>query len=184
MNNKLIPVFLIMVLALFAACSSIPKNTQPVSGFDAEKYLGVWYEIARLDHRFERNLNNVSAQYSLTKNGNIRVFNSGFDLKKEEWTSAEGEAKFREAKDIAALKVTFFKPFYSGYNVIAIDDDYQYALIAGANLKYLWILSRAKTIPDTVKNDYLNIAKEIGYDTSALIWVEHDKSNPLIQQDQ
>lgn len=70
-----------------------------------------------------------------------------------------------------------FRPFYASYNVIALDDNYQYALIAGKNLDYLWILSRSKTIPEEIKSSYLKIAKEIGYDTSKLIWVKHDRNN-------
>lgn len=78
---------------------------------------------------------------------------------------------------MAALKVSFFGPFYSGYNVVALDENYQYALIAGKNLDYLWILSRTKTIPEDIKAAYLKIAREIGYDTSKLIWIKHDKTN-------
>ena len=73
------------------------------------------------------------------------------------------------------LKVSFFGPFYSGYNVLAIDDEYKYALIAGESTKYLWILSREVNIPEEIKNKYLKIAKEIGYNTDDLVWVEHDK---------
>lgn len=162
---------------LFNSCASIPKKAEAVENFDINRYLGVWYEIARFDFRFERNLDNTSAQYSLNKNGNVIVLNSGYNFIKEEWKKAEGVAKFRDQKDIAALKVSFFGPFYSGYNVVALDENYQYALVAGRNLDYLWILSREKNIPDNVKADYLRIATEIGYDTTKLIWVEHDKNN-------
>src|SRR5690625_7473965 len=116
------------------------------------------------------------AQYSLDDNGNVIVLNSGYNYVKKEWTSAEGKAKFRGEKNIGALKVSFFGPFYSGYNVVALDQNYQYALIAGKNLDYLWILSRTKSIPEDIKTKYLKIAKEIGYNTSKLIWVTHDKN--------
>ena len=104
-----------------------------------KKYLGTWYEIARFDFRFEKNMNNVSAQYSLNEKGNVAVLNSGYNYKKEEWKKANGVAKFRGEKDVAELKVSFFGPFYSGYNVVALDENYQYALVAGKNLDYLWI---------------------------------------------
>lgn len=168
---------LALLFLLFNSCASIPKKAKPVENFDINHYLGVWHEIARFDFRFERNLDNTSAQYSLDKNGSVIVLNSGYNYVKDEWKKAQGVAKFRGEKDIAALKVSFFGPFYSGYNVVALDENYQYALVAGRNLDYLWILSREKNIPDDVKADYLQVATEIGYDISRLIWVAHDKNN-------
>ncbi len=167
----------LIVVFSFSACSSIPEKATPVSNFDVEKYKGLWYEIARIDFKHEKNMDNVTAQYSLNKDGSVKVFNSGYDYKKQEWEKAEGKAKFRGAKDVGALKVSFFGPFYSGYNVIALDDSYKYALVAGKNLDYLWILSRTKDIPETVKNEYLEQAKQIGYDTTRLIWVKHDRDD-------
>jgi apolipoprotein D and lipocalin family protein len=165
------------------SCTSIPKNAKAVENFDVNKYLGTWYEIARFDFRFEKNLNNVSAQYSLNEKGNVIVLNSGYNFIEKEWKKADGLAKFRGNKDTAALKVSFFGPFYSGYNVVALDENYQYALVAGKNLDYLWILSRTKDIPETIKTDYLKIAEEIGYDTSKLIWVTHDRDdNPFLNE--
>ncbi len=174
---------LAFLFLLFNNCASIPKKATAVQNFDSNRYLGVWYEIARFDFRFEKNLDNTSAQYSLDKNGNVIVLNSGYNFIKKEWKKAEGLAKFRGQKDIAALKVSFFGPFYSGYNVVALDENYQYALVAGKNLDYLWILSRKKNIPDNVKSNYLQIAEGIGYDTSRLIWVAHDKNdNPYLYE--
>lgn len=183
-KNKLLKVlFSIGVITIISSCTSIPKNAKAVENFDVNKYLGTWYEIARFDFRFEKNLNNVSAQYSLNEKGNVIVLNSGYNFIEKEWKKADGLAKFRGNKDIAALKVSFFGPFYSGYNVVALDENYQYALIAGKNLDYLWILSRTKDIPETIKTDYLKIAEEIGYDTSKLIWVTHDRdNNPFLNE--
>lgn len=179
----IIGAFLTLSFLLFNSCASIPKKAKPLENFDVNRYLGVWYEIARFDFRFERNLNNTSAQYSLNKNGNVIVLNSGYNYLKKKWKKAEGLAKFRGQEDIAALKVSFFGPFYSGYNVVALDKNYQYALVAGKNLDYLWILSREKNIPDDVKADYLQVATEMGYDTSRLIWVAHDKDdNPYLNE--
>lgn len=181
MNSKILfkTIISIGVLALLSSCASMPKNAQPIQDFDINKYLGNWYEIARFDFRFEKDLDNVMAQYSLNDKKNVDVLNSGYNYKKKKWVSANGVAKFRDDKNKAALKVSFFGPFYSGYNVIALDDDYKYALVAGKNLNYLWILSREKSIPENVKTDYLEIAQEIGYDTSKLIWVKHDKISPF-----
>jgi apolipoprotein D and lipocalin family protein len=160
---------------VFSSCANIPEGAVAVKPFDSGKYLGKWYEMARLDFRFERNLNNTTANYSMNEDGSIKVDNQGFNVKTNEWQQAIGKAKFVGSTDEAKLKVSFFGPFYSGYNVIALDDQYKYALIAGKNLKYLWILSRETTIAEETKQAYLKLAKELGYDTDALVWVEHNK---------
>jgi apolipoprotein D and lipocalin family protein len=145
-----------------------------VKPFDSNKYLGKWYEIARLDFKFERDLNNTTANYSLNEDGSIKVVNRGFNYITNEQKEAVGKAKFVGPRDEGKLKVSFFGPFYSGYNVIALDPEYMYALIAGKNLKYLWILSRETTIPENIKQEYLKKAQDLGYNTSELIWVEHN----------
>jgi len=167
---------MVIIMSTLFSCTTIPKGAVVVKSFDKQKYLGKWYEIARIDFKFERNLNNTTAEYSLNKNGSIRVENRGYNIKKEKWTKAVGIAKFVKEDDIAMLKVSFFGPFYAGYNVIAIDPNYTYALVAGKNLKFLWILSRDTTIPDEIKTQYLKIAEEIGYNTSNLLWVKHNKN--------
>lgn len=171
-----------IAIAWLSSCASIPKNAKPVSDFELDRYLGAWYEIARFDYRFEKDLDNVVAKYSLKDNGEIRILNSGYNVKTGEWKSAAGSAKSRTKEPGAALKVSFFKPFYSGYNVIAIDENYKYALVAGRNLNYLWLLSREKTMPEHIKQEYLQMAEDIGYDTSRLIWVKQDRENPFINE--
>ena len=167
----------IMSILAFNSCASIPKGASAVIPFDKNKYLGKWYEIARLDFKFERNLNNTTATYSINSDGSIRVENRGYNYKTNQWKQAVGKAKFKGDDTIAALKVSFFGPFYSGYNVIALDNEYKYALIAGKDLKYLWILARETKIPETVKQNYLKIAADLGYKTNELVWVEHDKKD-------
>lgn len=162
------------MLGLFS-CATIPKNATPVKSFDKEKYLGKWYEVARFDFSFEKNLNNTTAEYSLNENGTIKVVNKGYDTVKKKWKQSIGKAKFVENDSIAMLKVSFFGPFYGGYNVLAIDEEYKYALVAGSSLKYLWILSRETSIPEDIKTKYLEIAQNVGYDTSKLHWIEHEK---------
>lgn len=173
-RNLLYVIPVIAALLALQSCKTIPKNATAVKPFNKAKYLGKWYEIARLDFRFEKNLNNTTAEYSLNPDGTIKVINRGFNTKKNKWTEAGGKAKFVKSDTEAKLKVSFFGPFYSGYNVIAIDDDYKYALVAGKNLDYLWILSRETTIPQQIKNEYLALAQQIGYNTSDLIWVQHN----------
>ncbi|KIA96604.1 hypothetical protein OC25_02415 [Pedobacter kyungheensis] len=165
----------LLALSLIYSCASIPKNAKAVQPFLPDAYLGKWYEIARFDYIFERNLDNVTANYSKGKNGEIKVLNKGFNYKKQKWSSSEGIAKFTGAENTAALKVSFFRPIYAAYNVIAIDKDYKYAMVAGKNLNYLWLLSRQKTMPMALQRAYLKQAEEIGYDTGKLIYVKHDK---------
>lgn len=180
MKNRIILTLLLSfgLLNSLTSCSSMPEKAQPVDQFDVNRYLGTWYEIARFDYRFEKDLDNAIAQYSLIEDGNVNVVNSGYNFKKNKWVSANGTAKFRGEKNVAALKVSFFGPFYAGYNVVALEE-YKYALIAGKNLDYLWILSREKTIPENIKQKFISKAQEIGYDTSKLIWVKQDKKSPF-----
>jgi apolipoprotein D and lipocalin family protein len=163
----------LLMIGLFS-CETIPQGAVAVSPFYKEKYLGKWYEIARLDFRFERGLSNTTAEYSMNENGTIKVVNRGYNKEKGSRSEVTGKAKFVGAEDVAMLKVSFFGPFYAGYNVIAIDENYQYALVCGESLAYLWILSREVTIPDEYKTSYLKKAAEIGFKTGDLLWVSHD----------
>jgi apolipoprotein D and lipocalin family protein len=178
-NRYIAPVLLGagIAVALYSCGTTIPKKAVAVTNFDKAKYLGKWYEIARLDYKWEKNMDNVTAEYSLNNNGTIKVDNKGYDVKKEKWEESVGKAKFVKSDKIGMLKVSFFGPFYAGYNLIAVDENYKYALVAGESLKYLWILSRETSIPESVKADFLIKAREIGYEVSDLIWVKHDKVN-------
>ena len=178
MKNKIL---VLRNLTLFSAslfvmnsCSSIPKGALVIQDFDQEKYLGNWYEIARMDFVFQKNLSNTTAEYSLNEDGTIKVVNRGFNYIKNEYVAATGKVKFAGDSNEGKLKVSFFGPFYSGYNIIALDSDYKYALVAGKSLKYLWLLSREKAMPQEVKEAYLKTAKDLGCDTSELIWVKHN----------
>ncbi len=163
-----------VTLVLLKSCKTIPKNAVAVKPFDVKKYLGKWYEIARFDFRFEKNLKNTTANYSLNDDGSIKVMNRGYNYKKKKWEEATGKAKFVSSPNEAKLKVSFFGPFYSGYNVIAMDASYTYALVAGKNLDYLWLLSREKTIPESVKQSFLQKATEVGYQVEKLVWVKQE----------
>jgi apolipoprotein D and lipocalin family protein len=159
--------------ATYTSCVTIPKGAKAVQPFDKDKYLGQWYEIARLDFKYEKDLEDVTANYSLNNNGSIKVDNRGHNYVKHQWEQSVGKAKFVAEPDVARLKVSFFGPFYAGYNVIAIDKNYQYALVAGNDLSYLWILSRNTTIPESIKTSYLHKAKALGYDIDKLVWTKH-----------
>lgn len=171
-----IPVSLgIIGFLILNSCSvGIPKGATAISNFNSEKYLGKWYEIARFDYRFERDMDNVTANYSMNPDGTIKVQNRGYNYVKKEWKESIGEARFVNDKSEARLKVSFFKPIWAGYNVIDIDDHYQYTLVVGNSTKYIWILSRTKDIPNSIRERFLEKAKKIGYNTDELIWVRHN----------
>jgi apolipoprotein D and lipocalin family protein len=158
-------------LLLLSGCMGAPEGVEPVQGFDVERYMGRWYEVARLDHSFERGLEQVSATYALNDNGTVAVLNKGYRPDTGKWSQAEGKAKFVGAADVGALKVSFFGPFYGAYNVADLDPEYQHALVVGPNLSYLWILSRSPAPPAAVVERLVAKAKSLGYDTSQLIYV-------------
>ena len=171
--------FLFALLVLISGCTGIPDNVSPVSGFDVDRYLGTWYEIARLDHSFERGLEQVTAEYSLRNDGGIQVVNQGYDSIKQRWQRAEGKAYSIGDRDIGRLKVSFFGPFYGGYNIIDLDQKaYQYALVSGPNTSYLWILARQPDLDAAIVRRLLEKASAYGFETSQMIFVEHQASAP------
>lgn len=163
------------LLLLLSACSGIPEGLSPVTGFELQRYLGHWYEIARLDHRFERGLVDVQADYSLREDGGVRVLNSGTNSTSGQRETAEGRAYFVNNADIGQLKVSFFGPFFGGYNIITLDKtDYRYALIAGPDRNYLWILARTPRLEQPVLDALVAQAKSQGFTTEQLIYDRHD----------
>lgn len=145
-------------------------NNSTVKNLDIKRYLGTWYEIARFDHKFERGLVGVTANYSLRPDGKIKVLNSGYRNSLDgAYSEAIGKAK--TTKSAGVLKVSFFWIFYADYRVMELDPDYRWVLIGSKSDKYLWILSRTPQISDELKTQILEKAKKRGYNTSALIWV-------------
>lgn len=154
-----------------SACTSVSSNdVKPVENFNIQRYLGDWYEIGRFDFKWEKDLKSVRANYSMNEDGSVKVTNSGYNYVSRKEKQSVGKAKFAGQEDVAGLKVSFFGPFYSAYTVIALDPEYKYALVAGANKKLLWILSRTPTIPQDIKENYVQIAKNAGYDMTNFVW--------------
>jgi len=165
---------LILILPLISILAK-DYPAEPVTGFELDKYLGKWYEIARLDHRFERGLQQVTAEYSLRDDGKIKVLNRGFSTKKDKWSNATGKAKFAKDKNTGFLKVSFFGPFYGSYIIFELDkENYSYAFIAGDNTNYLWFLSRTPKVEKELLEQFINQARSLGFSTDDLIFVEHD----------
>lgn len=166
---------LLLLPALLAACTSAPDGVAPVRGFDADRYLGKWYEVARLDHPFERGLTRVSAEYRRRDDGGIDVVNRGWDAAAQRWRQAEGRAYFVEGPEVGQLKVSFFGPFYGAYVVFELDrEGYQWAAVSGPDRTYLWILARRPDLDPAVRDRLVARAKALGFDTDALVFVRHD----------
>ena len=159
---------------LAGSCTGLPEGVTPVDDFDVNRYLGTWYEIARLDHSFERGLDQVTAEYTLREDGSLRVVNRGYSAEKSEWKEAEGKAYFVAGDNTGHLKVSFFGPFYGSYVVFELDSKrYRYAFVAGYNKSYLWLLSRTPDLGEAVVERFLSRSEELGFDTDNLIFVDH-----------
>ena len=165
---------LFFIPILISTCVNIPENVSPVKGFKVDQYLGTWYEIARLDHSFERGLEKVTAKYSLRHDGGIKVVNKGFDSQKKRWKEAIGKAYFVGDSNLGSLKVSFWGPFYSSYNIIDLDKkNYSYSLVCGPNKSYLWSLAREPHMEESLKFELINRAKALGFETHKMIHVTH-----------
>jgi len=157
-----------------AGCVGLPSGVQPVSGFQAERYLGTWYEIARLDHSFERGMSRVTAEYRKRDDGGLDVINRGYLAASREWKQVRGKAYFVESPDLGYLKVSFFGPFYGSYVVFDLDArDYRYALVSGPDRSYLWMLARTPTLDVATRDRLVARAAALGFDTRRLIFVDH-----------
>lgn len=168
---------LLCLSLLLGACTGTPEGVKVVQRLDPDQYLGSWYEIARLDHSFERGLENVTATYSLREDGGIKVVNRGYDPAKKEWKEAVGKAYFIDPPNAdktrtGKLKVSFFGPFYGAYNILHLDQPYyNYVMVCGPDKSYFWILSRTPQLAYPIKAQLIAEAREMGFDTQKLIYV-------------
>lgn len=144
-------------------------NHDTVKEVDLSRYMGMWYEIARYENRFEKDMTDVTAIYTLKPNGHIKVENSGSLNGKRK--NVTGHAKLPDPDEPGKLKVSFFLWFYSDYYILELDQkNYNYALVGSSSDKYLWILSRTQQLPHDVEEQLLHIAAQRGYDTKKLIF--------------
>ena len=170
-----IRVLLLLLTILFVLCAVTGRcamrgeiDRSVVKSLDLNNYMGRWYEVARFDHSFERDMQNVTAEYKLLPNGSIQVLNSGY--RDGVYRVAEGKAKTTNTPGL--LRVAFFMNFYSDYRVLMIDKNYQYVLVGSSSPKYLWILSRTPQLEDATLQKIIDVAKQKGYDTDNLIFVK------------
>ena len=165
---------LFVLTFILTSCTGKPDGVVAVDNFELERYLGKWYEVARLDHSFERGLDNITAEYSLRDDGGVKVLNRGYSKVDKEWSNAEGKAYFVDKIDEGHLKVSFFGPFYGSYIIFELEkQNYQYAFISGPNTSYLWFLSRTPEVDNETMELFVNRAQRLGFDTSELIYVDH-----------
>lgn len=166
---------LLLVVGL-AGCLGMPVGVEPVENFELNRYLGKWYEIARLDHSFERGLDNVTAEYTMRGDGGVKVVNRGYSAESGQWDEATGKAYFVDSEDLGYLKVSFFGPFYGSYVVFGLDqEDYRYSFVSGPDTSYLWLLSRTPEVSSEVMQRFAEQAASLGFDTDSLIWVKQDR---------
>ncbi|MFI3282083.1 MAG: lipocalin family protein [Rikenellaceae bacterium] len=163
----------ITLLSAPVMCSAKTIDTSTVSEFDIERYMGKWYEIARFDNRYERNLTAVTAEYSLSPENEVSIVNRGFNTKDMEWREALGTG--RETSTLGRLKVSFFMFFSSDYNVMELGESYEWALVGSSTDKYLWILSRTPSLSDSTLSHIFRIAQERGYNIENLTLIEHEE---------
>jgi len=169
---RLIALVLLALVSL-SACTGTPDNVEPVKNFELKRYLGTWYEVARLPHPFEEGLSRVTAEYALRDDGGVSVINRGFNADNQEWEEAEGKAYFVGAENVGHLKVSFFGPFYASYVVAELDPQYRYAMVTGPDRDYLWILSRQPELPESTLQRLVSKAKAMNYDVSKLQYIDH-----------
>lgn len=161
---------------LLGGCLGMPESVQPVSGFELNRYLGKWYEIARLDHSFERGLSQVTAEYSLGRDGRVVVVNRGYSNAERKWKESTGKAYLVGAQTEGYLKVSFFGPFYGSYVIFELDhENYQHAFVSGPDTNFLWLLSRSPAVDEEVMQEFIARSKSSGFDTDKLIYVDHGK---------
>ncbi|MBK9795318.1 MAG: lipocalin family protein [Holophagaceae bacterium] len=167
--KRSVPVLAVILALVITACTQLPEGITPVQGFELQRYLGQWHEVARLDHRFERGLTQVTALYSLRADGSVKVLNRGWDAARGTWKEAEGRAVFLGTPTEGRLKVSFFGPFYGAYTIIALDPD-RYSMVCGPDRSYFWILSREPRLDPQTLEQLLARARALGFATDKLIY--------------
>ena len=164
--------FLSVVVAFLATlgCNAQPRsiNRTTVGAIDLRRYMGRWYEIARFDHSFERNMEYCEAFYAEQDDGMIMVTNTGVNAESDKRKTSYGKAK--AGKSPGQLRVSFFWIFYSDYNVLEMGEKGEWALVGSRSPQYLWILSRTPTLPDATVDYIVGQAAERGYSVKNLIF--------------
>ena len=162
--------FLFLLPVLLMGCIKVPEGLRVVDGFELERYLGSWYEIARIENSFEKGFTSVVATYSRDDDGSVKVLNKGYDMEDQEWKETRGKAKFVGDPSQGELKVSFFGPFYSSYNIVDLDrENYSWAIVCGYKKSLFWILGREPEMDSALYEQLVQRAADLGFDTTALV---------------
>ena len=167
---------------MLTGCLGMPDSISPVTGFDGKKFMGKWYEVARIENKFEKGLSEVTAEYTLDDSGKITVINRGYSTEDNQWKQAKGKAFFVDSDKEAYLKVSFFGPFYSSYVVFELGENYDYAFVSGADTNYLWLLSRSPEVSSDIQDNFMTLSAQRGFDLSEVVWVKHTLNSSSINQ--
>ncbi len=162
---------LIMSLVLLG-CVDVPEGIKPVTRFKINRYLGTWYEIARLDYMGEQDLKSVSTEYSRNQKGDLVFKHRGYMTKWAEWREKEGRISLAGDPNVGHLKISYFFPIYKPYVIFELDPDYQYAYVCGKDRSFLWLLSRAKYLDEDIVDDFIEKSQNLGFDTSKLVFTD------------
>jgi len=164
---------LIPIILLLTSCVKVPDWVSPVKNFQAKRFMGTWYEVARLENGFELGMNTVSAHYSMTAQGEVSIRHEGYLVRRQEWRNAEATAAFMEGQDVGLLKVAYMWPFYAPYVIFKVDPEYEWAFVCGKDKEFLWLLSRYEWVEDDVMEDFLETSERLGFDVTELVEVHH-----------
>ena len=164
--------FLLALPSVLCGCARGTGDLKAVDNFQASRYMGTWYEVARFPHWFERGLSHVTANYALRPDGKVSVTNRGYSAEKGKWTEATAVAWFAGEPTVAHLRVRFFWPVWGNYRVVALDPDYRWALVAGGSFDYLWILAREPSLPRETLDSVIAQARGLGFDTARIEFPE------------
>ena len=173
MKHFLISGFVSSIAVVLTGCTTT-SDIAAVRDFEPDRYMGTWYEIARLPQYFERDLDEVKARYTLNDDGTIEVENSGVRDGNVQSITGKARLKYPDANPLSGeLRVSFFWPFYSDYRVIELAPDYSYAVVTAGSRDYLWVLARRPTMEKAQLDGILNRAKEHGFDIGELEYPVH-----------
>ena len=166
----------ILISVIFvSSCVEVPEGITPVSGFKLDKYMGKWYEIARLDHRYERHFNRVSVEYSLNNNGDVLIKKKGYMPMHTEWREKEGKATLAGDTDQGFLKVSYIFALWEPYVIFKLDPDYEWAYVCGKDRTSLWLLARTPEVNSEIREDFIEEASRLNFDTSQLNFVHQSE---------
>lgn len=165
-------IYLLILTLSLTGCISIPPGIEPVADFEINRYLGKWYEIARIENSFEKDMHHVTAEYLLREDGGVDVINQGYLGESKEPKVAKGKAYFVGPSDSGHLKVSFFGPFYGSYVIFELDHaQYNYSYVTSNDRDYLWFLSRSPVVTEKQKQEFISKVSTLGFDLENLIFV-------------